>query len=1005
MITDLFSGRMLRTYSVLIIISGFYLISCSVFSQNFNITNPFLQQKAHIQKKGPLVGSQITSSVITINNWDNFNLGIDFATTCIAANPTVPAWYFTAFSTNEGHQTDNGIDWESEVPDFGGTMKGDPVVAYDSLGNLFYGNMFGTNIVLGLKVIKSTDNGATWSPAVTALNGTDKCWMACDQTHGPNANNIYTCMTDNVKGNFSRSIDHGQTFTSTFAPNTQSIPGMMVCVGPLNNIQGGSVYVVTNSGTQFASIFTFYRSINGGLTFAKMSDAQYSNYVGTAVAGRNSVSGMRTHAYPLIAADNSYGPHRGRLYLVYASNDPPGNGNMPDIFCRFSDNGGTTWSLAIRVNDDDSTQNNSQWHPAIWCDKDNGRLYIQWMDTRDTPTHDSAYIYATYSDDGGLTFAPNQKISNQKMVVDCITCNGGGNPSYEGDYNGIYSNKKVAMLSWTDFRYGNFMSTTGYFPDFAMAIDHTIDTLYTWLDSTTFKILIPEVKLFTDTVLLSDTVIPAPDSGAIIVSFPSGNIITSYPDSLPAKIVLNGAVPPGYYQIKFIAESPNGTPVHQRTATIFVRSGDSVYVVASATPDSICAGESSQLFARTIKGKSPISFSWTPTTGLNDPNIADPIASPVVNTLYHVRVVDSVSHSAADSTYIRIKPAPDSPGPIHGPIDICHDSITTYSIQAVPGANVYSWTVPVGAEILNGQNTPYITIQWGDSSGIVSVIAGNNCGISNPSVSEVIVTNSPIQPTVIHGPGQVCNGETASFSIDQIPDATTYTWAVPEDAMIISGQNTNSIDVLWGSSSGNISTVAVNNCGISQPLYRFINLETLPGSAGLITGNDSVCSDYETYNYTVPIITEASFYSWAVPRGTSIISGSTSNSIIISVSPGAESGQLSVEGENDCGSGPGSVKYITVKVCTGIFEIQEEAKISVYPNPAGEELNIAISEGEESMDIRIIDIRGQSIFREALNNIGNGFRQKINVSTFSRGVFFLELSGNKTFIIRKIILQ
>jgi hypothetical protein len=884
-------------------------------------------------------------------------------------------------------------------------MKGDPVVAYDSLGNLFYGNMFGTNIVLGLKVIKSTDNGATWSPAVTALNGTDKCWMACDQTHGPNANNIYTCMTDNVKGNFSRSIDHGQTFTSTFAPNTQSIPGMMVCVGPLNNIQGGSVYVVTNSGTQFASIFTFYRSINGGLTFAKMSDAQYSNYVGTAVAGRNSVSGMRTHAYPLIAADNSYGPHRGRLYLVYASNDPPGNGNMPDIFCRFSDNGGTTWSLAIRVNDDDSTQNNSQWHPAIWCDKDNGRLYIQWMDTRDTPTHDSAYIYATYSDDGGLTFAPNQKISNQKMVVDCITCNGGGNPSYEGDYNGIYSNKKVAMLSWTDFRYGNFMSTTGYFPDFAMAIDHTIDTLYTWLDSTTFKILIPEVKLFTDTVLLSDTVIPAPDSGAIIVSFPSGNIITSYPDSLPAKIVLNGAVPPGYYQIKFIAESPNGTPVHQRTATIFVRSGDSVYVVASATPDSICAGESSQLFARTIKGKSPISFSWTPTTGLNDPNIADPIASPVVNTLYHVRVVDSVSHSAADSTYIRIKPAPDSPGPIHGPIDICHDSITTYSIQAVPGANVYSWTVPVGAEILNGQNTPYITIQWGDSSGIVSVIAGNNCGISNPSVSEVIVTNSPIQPTVIHGPGQVCNGETASFSIDQIPDATTYTWAVPEDAMIISGQNTNSIDVLWGSSSGNISTVAVNNCGISQPLYRFINLETLPGSAGLITGNDSVCSDYETYNYTVPIITEASFYSWAVPRGTSIISGSTSNSIIISVSPGAESGQLSVEGENDCGSGPGSVKYITVKVCTGIFEIQEEAKISVYPNPAGEELNIAISEGEESMDIRIIDIRGQSIFREALNNIGNGFRQKINVSTFSRGVFFLELSGNKTFIIRKIILQ
>jgi hypothetical protein len=367
--------------------------------------------------------------------------------------------------------------------------------------------------------------------------------------------------------------------------------------------------------------------------------------------------------------------------------------------------------------------------------------------------------------------------------------------------------------------------------------------------------------------------------------------------------------------------------------------------------------------------------------------------------------MDSVSHTATDSTYIKIKPVPDSPGPINGPIDICHDSISAYSIQAVQGANVYSWTVPDGAEILNGQNTPSITIQWGDSSGIVSVIAGNSCGISNPSVSEVTVTNSPAQPNVIHGPGQVCNGETASFSIDLIPDATSYTWTVPEDATIINGQNTLLIDVLWGSNSGNISIAALNNCGMSQPLSRFINLETLPGSAGIITGNDSVCSDYETYNYTVPVISEASSYLWAVPKGISIISGSTSNSIIISVSPGAESGEISVEGKNDCGSGPVSVINVTVKVCTGIFENQEKTKISVYPNPADEELNITIPHGEKSMDVRIIDIRGQTIFRESLNSIGDNFKQKIDVSTFSRGVFFLELTGNTTFEITKIILQ
>ncbi len=536
--------------------AGFYLIPVQLFSQNKNDSN--LDQLPHSMWNKNLTHGNISSAstVITINNWDNFNLGVDFATSNITANPLNPTWYFTAYNTNVGHQSKNGLTWESEVPDFGATMMGDPVVAYDSLGNLFYGNMFGINVVIGLKVIKSIDNGTTWGPSVTALIGSDKCWIACDQTKGPNANNVYTCMTNNGSGNFSRSTDHGQTFTSTFTTASQTLPGMMVCVGPYNNIQGGSVYLVTNSGTPFASIYTFYRSINGGLTFTRMSTAQFSNYIGTEVNGKNTVSGMRTFPYPMIAADNSYGSYKGRLYLIYASNDPPGNGNMPDIFSRYSDNGGMTWSTAKKVNDDSDSQNNNHWDPAIWCDKNTGRLYVQWMDTRDTPTHDSAFIYATYSSDGGDSFEPNQRISNQKMKINCTTCGGGNTAGYEGDYNGIYSNNKVAIAGWTDFRYGTFMSTTAYFPDFAMALGYSLDTLYTPLDSAIFTISIPEVKLYTDTVIIFDTIDPVPDSGTITISFPSGNRITNFPDSLFAQVKLTGNVPTGYYKVNFLQKVP-----------------------------------------------------------------------------------------------------------------------------------------------------------------------------------------------------------------------------------------------------------------------------------------------------------------------------------------------------------------------------------------------------------------------------------------------------------------
>ncbi|MDZ7624521.1 MAG: sialidase family protein [Ignavibacteriaceae bacterium] len=192
------------------------------------------------------------------------------------------------------------------------------------------------------------------------------------------------------------------------------------------------VYVVTNSGSAFASTYTFYASTNGGLNFTLKSAQNFSNYVGTNVGGRNSVQNMRTRPYPFITADQSTGPNRGRLYLVYASNDPAGNGNKPDIFCRYSTDQGVTWSTAVKVNDDPNTTNHNQWHPSIWCDVGSGRLFVKWMDTRDTPTSDSAYIYASYSDNGGVTWAANQRISNQKMRINCTTCGGRRNSSLSG---------------------------------------------------------------------------------------------------------------------------------------------------------------------------------------------------------------------------------------------------------------------------------------------------------------------------------------------------------------------------------------------------------------------------------------------------------------------------------------------------------------------------------------------------------------------------------------------
>ncbi|MFI5405565.1 MAG: hypothetical protein ACHQ1D_03515, partial [Nitrososphaerales archaeon] len=336
----------------------------SIAQDDPNIDNTMhLSPPASTPSNSPLGRQIITSS----DGFDNYYLGIDFAEPHMSANPNNPTEYFNAFNTNVTHYSQNGVDWFAQNPIFGANMQGDPVTAYDSLGNLYYENMFGAASIEGCKVIVSTDNGATWSSSVTAISGNDKNWIAADQTSGPYSNYVYSTMTNNGVGSFTRSTDFGVTWQNTFNPSPQNLPGMMVAVGPNRigtDISGGVVYVVTNSGSSFSAVYTFYASTNGGLTFTQKSAQIFANYVGTNVGGRNSVENMRTRPYPFITADNSYGTYRGRLYLVYASNTPVGNGNKPDIFCRYSTDQAVTWSPAVRINDDANTTANHQWMPA-----------------------------------------------------------------------------------------------------------------------------------------------------------------------------------------------------------------------------------------------------------------------------------------------------------------------------------------------------------------------------------------------------------------------------------------------------------------------------------------------------------------------------------------------------------------------------------------------------------------------------------------------------------------
>jgi hypothetical protein len=241
--------------------------------------------------------------------------------------------------------------------------------------------------------------------------------------------------------------------------------------------------------------------------------------------------------------------------------------------------------------------------------------------------------------------------------------------------------------------------------------------------------------------------------------------------------------------------------------------------------------------------------------------------------------------------------------------------------------------------------------------------------------------------------------------VDLVPDATSYFWTVPPDAAIVSGQNSDSVTVRWGFNPGDISVIARNICGQSAPKIRSVGMETLPEPAGVIAGNDTVCSNYETYTYTVPAVTGATSYTWMIPAGTDINTGTGTYSIVISVHPDALSGDISVEGKNACGSGTASVKPITVKVCAGIPKKNTNTGFTVYPNPAEDFLNIVMKSEEQQIHLFLVNTTGQTVFVEMLENKLPGTVHRIDVNGLSRGVYFLKLVNDQRFYIQQVVIR
>jgi hypothetical protein len=93
---------------------------------------------------------------------------------------------------------------------------------------------------------------------------------------------------------------------------------------------------------------------------------------------------------------------------------------------------------------------------------------------------------------------------------------------------------------------------------------------------------------------------------------------------------------------------------------------------------------------------------------------------------------------------ITVIPIPAMPASITGPATICKSAIGFYSISSVVNASTYNWSITNSVWIAGGQGTTSLALDFISSVGtqaVLSVTAGNICGISAPRTKVIKINN------------------------------------------------------------------------------------------------------------------------------------------------------------------------------------------------------------------------------------------------------------------------
>ena len=316
----------------------------------------------------------------------------------------------------------------------------------------------------------------------------------------------------------------------------------------------------------------------------------------------------------------------------------------------------------------------------------------------------------------------------------------------------------------------------------------------------------------------------------------------------------------GVQQFKFV-----GTPFGASTVYLdniyFTKPTPTNVAPTTAAVINLCKGAvATRLTATGFAGNTLKWYTGTTsaTTGLTTYGTASATAptplTTIVGTKYYQvsQLLSSGVESAKATITVNVIALPTTPGTIagtavQGPL-VGTTTTATYSIVEVTGATSYTWTAPTGVNIMSGQGTNSITVNFNNVSagagaiGNLSVVSVNSNGCLSiaktlaltkaiPTASATLTMTDGVTTTAITSFAKYMGTSTVlTLTASASTTATSYVWELPIGVNLVSGATVRS-----GVTSGTSNVITVNFLGVtSDNTFNYTTTAAVPVSTNVL---------------------------------------------------------------------------------------------------------------------------------------------------------------------------